>query len=416
MQPVQKIRCFKDKSYVRWPPHINLLYPFWEDKGDCFEAMAAQATQALAHIPPFTIMLSKFSYFNHGRSCAMWLDPDNEQLQLLQSALVSCFPDCNDLNCDPSRGIDAFTPHLSVGQWKDEGQVKQAIQEYSVTWSPITLPVFEVCLISRRGYQDPFTVRYSIPLGSATASAVYKQPQVVDVPYVSTTGCNHDLLTTAPDSNHLLNRYEFGLGAQSQGLWNFAYGANMCPNKLQAIRGLQPLQSKPAKLEGYSLRFDHRGGFGNLVKVGESSGAAEKGVVHGVLHQLSLADMGSLMNMEHEYWPVEVVAEPYDGSESVVAVAFITPPDRQIRDGLPTISRYLDLIVAGAKHWNLDPNYVSWLQSTPTIDSSGRGSEFYTSADGTQKLLPWPKTRTGSQSSGPSSKRGKGRGRGNRGQ
>lgn len=76
----------------------------------------------------------------------------------------------------------------------------------------------------------------------------------------------------------------------------------MCPNKLQAIRGLQPLQSKPAKLEGYSLRFDHRGGFGNLVKVGESSGAAEKGVVHGVLHQLSLADMGSLMNMEHEYW------------------------------------------------------------------------------------------------------------------
>lgn len=58
----------------------------------------------------------------------MWLDPDNEQLQLLQSALVSCFPDCNDLNCDPSRGIDAFTPHLSVGQWKDEGQVKQAIQ------------------------------------------------------------------------------------------------------------------------------------------------------------------------------------------------------------------------------------------------------------------------------------------------
>lgn len=149
MQPVQKIRCFKDKSYVRWPPHINLLYPFWEDKGrlahalhgrhgtnrgkhecvhhstrvftsycmeppclfcnvysaalqsanivqssqfryccdiilrcfvsavlhtlmsvhtilllvccwdtgDCFEAMAAQATQALAHIPPFTVSL-----------------------------------------------------------------------------------------------------------------------------------------------------------------------------------------------------------------------------------------------------------------------------------------------------------------------------------------------------------------------
>eukprot|EP00198_Chlamydomonas_reinhardtii_P000915 XP_001690250.1 predicted protein [Chlamydomonas reinhardtii] len=28
---IQSLRCFADKSFVRWPPHINLLYPFHPD-------------------------------------------------------------------------------------------------------------------------------------------------------------------------------------------------------------------------------------------------------------------------------------------------------------------------------------------------------------------------------------------------
>jgi hypothetical protein len=54
-QAVQSIRCFKDKSFVRWPPHINLLYPFIEDQGPAFENAATAAVGALADVQPFEV-------------------------------------------------------------------------------------------------------------------------------------------------------------------------------------------------------------------------------------------------------------------------------------------------------------------------------------------------------------------------
>jgi hypothetical protein len=56
-QAVQKIRCFKDKSFVRWPPHINLLYPFLEDQGSAFTDAAAAAATAVAYISPFKVRI-----------------------------------------------------------------------------------------------------------------------------------------------------------------------------------------------------------------------------------------------------------------------------------------------------------------------------------------------------------------------
>lgn len=58
----------------------------------------------------------------------MWLDPHCEQLMQLQAALVAAFPDCTDLSNDPSWDIRSFAPHLSLGQWRSPGDVKQAQQ------------------------------------------------------------------------------------------------------------------------------------------------------------------------------------------------------------------------------------------------------------------------------------------------
>jgi hypothetical protein len=51
---------------------------------------------------------------------------------------------------------------------------------------------------------------------------------------------------------------DFGLSAWQQGAWNFAYGANMCPSKMEGVRGLRPLESLPAHLPGWRLSFSHR--------------------------------------------------------------------------------------------------------------------------------------------------------------
>lgn len=59
-QAVQRIRCFRDKSFVRWPPHINLLYPFLEVPS--FDEAATAATHALAQLPPFKVRAAVSSH------------------------------------------------------------------------------------------------------------------------------------------------------------------------------------------------------------------------------------------------------------------------------------------------------------------------------------------------------------------
>ena len=54
---IQEIRIFRDKSFVRWPPHINLLYPFYEDTGNSFEEWAGVLAAAVRSISPFKVAL-----------------------------------------------------------------------------------------------------------------------------------------------------------------------------------------------------------------------------------------------------------------------------------------------------------------------------------------------------------------------
>lgn len=60
-------RCFKDKSFVRWPPHINLLYPFHEDSGDAFAAAAETAAAACRSIQPFQVTAPLSAKLDCGR-------------------------------------------------------------------------------------------------------------------------------------------------------------------------------------------------------------------------------------------------------------------------------------------------------------------------------------------------------------
>ena len=46
----------------------------------------------------------------------------------LQARLAKTFPDFTSLNADPSRGITAFKPHLSVGQWRTQAEADRALQ------------------------------------------------------------------------------------------------------------------------------------------------------------------------------------------------------------------------------------------------------------------------------------------------
>ena len=54
-EQIQGVRIFNDKGFVRWPPHINLLYPFEADAGNSFSLAAETLASALGSMPPFKV-------------------------------------------------------------------------------------------------------------------------------------------------------------------------------------------------------------------------------------------------------------------------------------------------------------------------------------------------------------------------
>lgn len=185
---IQSIRKSHDKSFYRWMPHINVLYPFYEDQGDTFEKAADEAERSLRALRPFSLQLGRLSFFRHSaKSCTVWAgvaeeDEAAEGLQGLHAALLAAFPDCTDLSDDPSRNISRFEPHLSLGGWSGPKKAEQAISELTKTWDPVDWVVDSVHLISRRSYEDSFRVRWEVPLGGRPRST-----QELSLRYVAAT-------------------------------------------------------------------------------------------------------------------------------------------------------------------------------------------------------------------------------------
>lgn len=185
------------------------------------------------------------------------------ELLAVQSALERAFPQCSDLGSDPGRGITAFTPHLSLGQWRMRREVQAAAAQLAAGWSPLSFEVAGVGLLARQGFEDPFRLEWFVPLHGGDRVAV-------GAPYIATVGDSACKPAAAGEgsvggsSSNDADRWSalFGIGATQAGgsVWQFAYGANMCPRKLNGARGLHPLESLPASLPGWRLSFNHRGG------------------------------------------------------------------------------------------------------------------------------------------------------------
>ena len=189
---VQAVRASRDKSYLRWMPHVNLLYPFVEDDeaGENFARAARVAREALASHAPFPCALSRRArFFEHRGSVTAWRAPEDvdaeadddddaeaasaapvssARVAALQAALESAFPFADDLG---AIGGDGFVPHLSVGQWR---AVADADAFFAEAFFPTTDGEFPkpdafhadaVYLISRPSDVAPFRIRARVPLG-----------------------------------------------------------------------------------------------------------------------------------------------------------------------------------------------------------------------------------------------------------
>ena len=168
--PIQEIRSVNDKSYVRWMPHVNLLYPF------LLATTTATRRPVAASTPPRRWRGSPRRHRAvHGdasnllalrarNSCTVWLHPSeplegddparrhlanadvdahpppvSRGITSTQAALERAFPFADQLSAiSPHSG---YTPHLSVGQWDDVASAAAAERTLRDAWEPVTFEV-----------------------------------------------------------------------------------------------------------------------------------------------------------------------------------------------------------------------------------------------------------------------------------
>jgi 2'-5' RNA ligase len=178
-QQIQDIREQNDKSYGKWMPHINFLFPFIPVGQFSQGAEMLRNSSEFQQIRPFRVRLTNIYYAEDSKY--LWVKPEviteetqtkvqnkskqrkkettiKDKLTELQAAVQRVFPHCKHT------GGGEFVPHLTLGQWSKD-TIKQAQQTIQEKWIPIEFEVNEISMISRNGPDDPFEVQETITLG-----------------------------------------------------------------------------------------------------------------------------------------------------------------------------------------------------------------------------------------------------------
>ncbi|TVP54851.1 MAG: gamma-glutamylcyclotransferase [Gemmatimonadales bacterium] len=145
----------------------------------------------------------------------------------------------------------------------------------------------------------------------------------------------------------------------------FGYGSNMNLTALRA-KGVEPLESAPAELRGWRLRFNvrhwfrHEGGMANI-EPSDTPGERVLGVVHRCRDEhLPRLDALEACGVGYDRGPVTV--ETREGS--VEALTYRGLPAVLDDRCLPT-RRYMNILLRGAREALLDPAYLDRLEAHP---------------------------------------------------
>jgi len=183
----------KDPGLFRWPPHVNLLYPFLdvkitdEHEGSIHQEKLMLLAQATEQCEPFRVSLDSFGQFGGKSRGVLWLRPRSfelsenadsterdvvEPLIRLQSALFQHFPECAD---QIKQGN--FTPHMTVSHYPSLEKAVEGQAHAETWWSPKEFDVTEIYLLKRVGDDGQFQIMATLPLGRTE-----KQMQLHDPP------------------------------------------------------------------------------------------------------------------------------------------------------------------------------------------------------------------------------------------
>lgn len=120
---IEPFRQQFDPSFNRWPPHFNLLWPFYDltDSLNDEETILLPLRMLLCNYQAFQLEITEIDRFIENNICFMKMDNrSREYLTQIYEQLKRLFPQC----CASSR--NKFNPHMTIAQFENENQRKQA--------------------------------------------------------------------------------------------------------------------------------------------------------------------------------------------------------------------------------------------------------------------------------------------------
>jgi 2'-5' RNA ligase len=120
------IECYReqyDPSFNRWPPHINLLWPFFDlnDNQDDEESILLPLRLLLSQYQSFDAEINGIDRFVENNICFMKLNEQStERAKQLYEQMKQLFPQC----CTNNR--NSYNPHMTIAQFDSEEKRNQA--------------------------------------------------------------------------------------------------------------------------------------------------------------------------------------------------------------------------------------------------------------------------------------------------
>jgi len=199
----------KDPGLFRWPPHINLLYPFYEIipsigqqhqssketnktiheySENKASAILSKIRKATARINPFYVSIRSFGCFGGKNRGVLWLYPSTasssgeEPIKQLHYCLHQEFSNLSSNN----RKSIPFHPHMTISHFENLSAAENAKKDLEEEWiddgitnNPMdneftTFYVKEFYMLQRQGDYGQFHIVATIPLGNNTITSSMK--------------------------------------------------------------------------------------------------------------------------------------------------------------------------------------------------------------------------------------------------
>jgi len=161
----------KDKGLYRWPPHINLIYPSFEE--DNLKNIIPELSLSLSGIKPFDITLNEFGVFGGSKKGVLYLKPnecDDDNMINLYNTIENIISKHCDEKKNKKTKPKLFVPHLTVCHTTSSSEAWSLTEQFQ-PFQPIKFTIDRVYCLSRP-INDPdnvgqFSIQYTLLLGQS---------------------------------------------------------------------------------------------------------------------------------------------------------------------------------------------------------------------------------------------------------